>query len=106
MPARARSLDFGARAWRPPCFPVPRLRPRASGQRGLGRATEDARYTPLLFALLVLLGVRRDDDLLALRQVSTLERRLNLFCVERLALDEGIGKTRQLLAPLGQQILH
>src|SRR5262245_14109762 len=66
---------------------------------GLG-SSEDARR-PLLFLLLfALLAVGRDDDLLARWQLATVERRLDLFSVERFAFEQGERQAIQLVPVL------
>src|SRR5262249_36381082 len=79
--ARAQNGD-GASVEAPSCVLAFSMRASAAG-RGL-RSAEDARRALLLFLLLALLGVGRDDDLLPRRQLAPVERGLDFLGVERL----------------------
>src|SRR5688572_26820099 len=74
---------------------------RARG--GLGRA-EDARGATLLLRGLLALGVRRDDDALAVRQLAAGDDRVDLLGVERLALEQRACEPLQDLALLREEL--
>src|SRR5690554_2217473 len=64
------------------------------------RRAEDAGWALLLFLLFALLAVGRDDDALARGQLAPVEASLDLFRVERLALEQGVREAIELVAVL------
>src|SRR5262249_35125038 len=79
--------------------------PGLSARRRLRRA-EDARGAALLLRRLLALAVRRDHDLLALRQIAARDDRVDLLGVERLALEERQGQLVERLAVAAQEAVR
>src|SRR5690606_7413611 len=79
-------------AWRRPGWP-------SAAGGGLGRA-EDAGGALLLFLLFALLAVGGDDDALAGGELAPVEAGLDLFGVEGLSFEEGVGEEVELVAVL------
>src|SRR6476659_3167519 len=82
------------------------MRARRSGRGGLRRTAEDAGGLALLRLRLLFVGVGRDDDTLARRDLATFEDGLELLGVERLALEEILGDRLEAIALVREQRLH